>query len=136
MCLTGIKGKSILFELNTIRFPDSFPPDIMHLFFEGVTPAMYRHWSGNFFSKKQSQLNTNSSYYLKNSIWKAISSELIKNHKKMPGEFGCVPISLHYHKGYKAEDWMNWTILYSIPLLKDYLPSQYAKVIWLFIFNT
>ncbi len=96
---------------------------------------MYRHWSGNFFSKKQSELNTDSSYYLENSIWKAISSELIKNHKEMPGEFGRVPISLHHHKGYKAEDWMNWTILYSIPLLKNYLPSWYVKVICLDLYS-
>ena len=117
-----------MFELKTMRFPDSFPPDIMHLFFEGVTPAIYKHWSGNFFTQKSAHLNTDSSYYLKDSIWKAISLALNKNAKNMSGEFGRVLVSIHHYKSYKAEDWMNWTMLYSIPLLKNYLPSSYVKV--------
>ncbi|CAG8643935.1 7921_t:CDS:2 [Ambispora gerdemannii] len=90
----------------------------------GVTPAMYKHWSGTFFSKTHQDLNTDPCYYLKNSIWKTVSLELFKNSKKMPRDFGRVPVAIHHHKGYKAEEWMNWTILYSIPLLKNYLPSS------------
>ncbi|CAB5099842.1 unnamed protein product [Rhizophagus irregularis] len=37
-----IKGKSILFELSSIKFPRSFPIDIMHLFFENIAPQMFK----------------------------------------------------------------------------------------------
>ncbi|CAG8561309.1 19284_t:CDS:10, partial [Gigaspora rosea] len=47
---TGICGRSILFELKATKFPRSFPIDIMHLLFEGVTPWMYN--TGSNFEKK------------------------------------------------------------------------------------
>ena len=39
----GIKGLSELYKLKTILYPWSFPTDIMHLFFENVTPQMYAY---------------------------------------------------------------------------------------------
>ncbi|RIB20722.1 hypothetical protein C2G38_1920343, partial [Gigaspora rosea] len=56
----------ILFELNSIEFPTSFPIDIMHRLFENIAPAMLRHWSGTFF--KDSQIS-NADYILSNSDW-------------------------------------------------------------------
>ncbi|CAG8854095.1 21603_t:CDS:2, partial [Gigaspora margarita] len=65
-----VNGRSILLELKATKFPRSFPLDIMHLLFEGV------------------------------SFWI-----------------------------FKAEEWTNWTCLYSLPLLVNYLknPRDYAK---------
>ena len=40
---TGINGRSIFLELKSIRFPDSFPVDIMHGLFKNIAPAMFRH---------------------------------------------------------------------------------------------
>jgi hypothetical protein len=45
----GIRGESILLHLPSIDFPRSFPPDMMHLFFENVIPSMFRHYRGIFF---------------------------------------------------------------------------------------
>src|SRR6266540_6507353 len=42
--ILGIKEKSILFELQSIKFPKSFPIDIMHLFFENVASHMFKLW--------------------------------------------------------------------------------------------
>ena len=30
-----------------------------------------------------------------------------------------------YHNGYKAVEWRNWIILFSLPLLKAYLDKRY-----------
>jgi len=42
----------------------------------------------------------------------------------MPSEFGRPPMNIKYFKGFKAEEWMNWTILYSIPLLLPYMNKE------------
>src|SRR6266498_3195183 len=44
-----IKEKSILFELQLIKFPRSFPIDIMHLFFKNVASYMFKLWSNQIF---------------------------------------------------------------------------------------
>lgn len=67
---TGIAGKSRLMELRTLRymmwvgrvrtlltmvglrFPDSFPPCTMHLFFENTVQVMFEHYAGRFFVKR------------------------------------------------------------------------------------
>lgn len=66
---TGVNGRSILFELNSIRFPVSFPVDIMHGLFENVAPAMLRHWSGIFFKDDQ---DSGSNYVIPNNDWTEI----------------------------------------------------------------
>ncbi|RIB00947.1 hypothetical protein C2G38_1993627, partial [Gigaspora rosea] len=55
----------ILLELKSIKFPDSFPVDIMHSLFENIAPAMLQHWSGLFF--KDNQLS-NFEYTIPNSV--------------------------------------------------------------------
>ena len=39
-----VKGKSILGALPGIRFSWSFPPDVMHLFYENVIPIGIKHY--------------------------------------------------------------------------------------------
>ena len=118
----GVNGQSILFELKSIEFPTSFPIDIMHGLFENIAPAMLRHWSGNFF--KDDQIS-NSDYSLSNNDWIEIGKIMEKNRKNMPLDFGRLPIDIQrYSAGFKAEDWLNWVVLYSLPLLQNYLPER------------
>lgn len=44
LIFTEVNGHSILFELNSIRFPVSFPIDIMHKLFENVALALVWHF--------------------------------------------------------------------------------------------
>lgn len=44
----GLRGVPILSNLKGIDFPKSFPPDLMHLFYENILPAMFRHYRGVF----------------------------------------------------------------------------------------
>ncbi|CAI2198424.1 10112_t:CDS:2, partial [Funneliformis geosporum] len=51
-----------------------------------------------------------------------------QNQKMMPKEFGRHPINIQkYYSAFKAEDWYNWIVLYSISLLYDYLPERYIN---------
>jgi E3 ubiquitin-protein ligase DOA10 len=122
--LVGIKGLSELLKLKTILFPWSFPTDIMHLFFENVAPQMFAHWSGKFFTNNLSLSNNN--YELSKSQWESIGIQMEKIKKSMPIEIGRPPHDIFkYHNGYKAVEWRNWIILFSLPLLKTYLDKRY-----------
>ena len=61
-----------MFELRSVRFPDSFPVDIMHSLFENVAPAMFRHWTGTL-------LKLDDDFNISNDNWKQIGSIIEKN---------------------------------------------------------
>ena len=119
--ILGIKEKSILFELQSIEFPRSFPIDIMHLFFENVAPHMFKLWSNQFFKDNSNILP----FVLPKSSWEEIGQKMNENKKNIPLEFGRPPRNIFkHHAGYKAEEWANWITLYSVPLLKSHLQDK------------
>ena len=120
--ILGIKGKSILFELTSIKFPKSFPIDIMHLFFENIASQMFKLWSSRFF--KDDDLNT-TPFTISRSSWNTIGVLMQNNKKMIPLAFGRPSRNIFKHNaGYKAEEWANWITLYSVPLIKTYLPDK------------
>jgi len=120
--ILGIKGKSILFELTSIKFPRSFPIDIMHLFFENIAPQMFKLWSAHFF--KDDDLNA-TPFNISKSSWDVVGTLMQNNKKKMPLVFERPPRNIFKHNaGYKAEEWANWITLYSVPLIKTILPNK------------
>lgn len=123
---TGIKGSSELLKLKTILFPWSFPTDIMHLFFENVAPQMFAHWNRRFFNN----LLSNNDYELSKSEWESIGAQMEKMKQDVPTDIGRPPRDISkYHNGYKAVEWRNWIILFSLPLLGAYLDKRYlAKI--------
>nr|CAG8446845.1 3983_t:CDS:2 [Entrophospora candida] len=90
-CRFCVKEKSILFELKSIKFPKSFPLDIiMHLFFENV-------------AKKDLQ---------------EVGNILYNNKYNIPSN-GRIPRNIYKHSaGYKAEEWSKWILYFSLPLMK------------------
>jgi hypothetical protein len=120
--VAGVNGRSILFELESIKFPQSFPVDIMHGLFENIAPVMLRHWSGTFFKGSQDE---SSDYVLPQALWKDMGKIMDSNRKNMPLDFGRPPIDIQRHSAaFKAEDWSNWIQLYSLPLLQNFLPER------------
>ena len=63
-------------------------------------------------------------FNISKSSWDLIGSLMQNNKKNMPLEFGRPPRNIFKHNaGYKAEEWANWITLYSVPLIKNYLPE-------------
>ena len=83
--ISEIKGKSILFELLSIKFPRSFPIDIMHLFFENIVPQMFRLWSSHFFKDDSSNITP---YTIAKPSWDMIGKLMENNKTKIKG-FRC-----------------------------------------------
>jgi hypothetical protein len=94
----------------------------MHLFFENVAPQIFKLWSAHFF--KDDNLNQ-TSFIISKSSWNSIGILMQNNKKQIPSVFGRPPRNIFKHNaGYKAEEWANWIILYSIPLLKIHLEDR------------
>jgi hypothetical protein len=97
----------------------------MHCLFENVAPAMLRHWTGTFFRENKKDMIIDDDYILDAHVWTAIGKLLEDNKQNMPTEFGRPPIDIHKHShGFKAEHWLNWITLYSLPVLCDKLPER------------
>ncbi|PKC54218.1 hypothetical protein RhiirA1_507582 [Rhizophagus irregularis] len=128
----GIKNQSILYDLPSIKFPSSFALDIMHLMFENVAKYMVKHWFGVFF--KNVGENSNKPYILNKTIWTEIGNLMHTARKMIPSYLGRPPRNITlYYNSYKAEEWMAWIIMYSLPLLKDKLPIKYYEGWALFV---
>jgi len=92
----------------------------MHCLFENIAPAMFRHWNGTFFKDGRDD-----DYVLPVRSWTAIGQLLEKNRENIPADFGRPPIDIHkYSAGLKAEDWSNWVVFYSLPVLHNNLPLR------------
>lgn len=121
--MIGVNGRSILLELRSIDFSASFPIDIMHALFENIAPHMFRHFNSKFFSNET--LN-DTDYKISSGNWNEIIKIIEQNRKTMPMGFGRPPINIQkHHSAFKAEDWYNWIVLYSLLLLHDHLPTRY-----------
>ena len=93
----------------------------MHLFFENVALHMFKLWSNQFFKDNLNILP----FVLPKSSWKKIGQKMNKNKINILLEFERPPCNIFkHHARYKAEEWANWIILYSVPLLKSHLQDK------------
>jgi len=103
------------------QFPDSFPHDIMHLFFENIFPLLKEHWMGTGRFKNAKPVDPG--YQLAPHIWEQIGHETAEAYRTIPSEFfGALPDITD--SKYKAEFWSFW-IQYLGPIL---LHDQFPKV--------
>lgn len=109
---SGISHYSVLLELeyfDVIRFCTVDP---MHNLFLGTSKKMFQLWNDlKLFSKGQLK-----------EIEKRIKSI------EVPSDIGRLPMRISSNSGsYTAEQWKNWTLIYSIYCLKGILPDKHFK---------
>lgn len=109
----GIKGKSVLTDV--VDLVTGIPIDYMHCVLEGVTKWLVEKWFASF--------NHGSPYYIGRLI-KAVDSDLL--HQCPPHDFSRSPRSLEKHRHHwKANEFRNWLLYYSLPILTSFLPPLY-----------
>lgn len=119
---TGVNYAPIITKLPTIIPPRSFPLDFMHLVILNIFRRMFTHWTGRFPHTPP----VTCIYRISDATWKKIGSTTASNRQHMPLSFGSPYRDIYKHwKGFKAEEWKNWMLRLSIPLLQDHLPNQY-----------
>ena len=83
---------------------------------------MYVHWTGKYFNG----ISFNNDYKLLKSQWESIGEQMKNIKKDMPSEIGHSPRNIFkHHNGYKAVEWRNWIILFSLQFLKTYHDKRY-----------
>lgn len=56
------------------------------------------------------------------------------NSIEVPSDLGRIPINIESNYGsYTAEQWKNWTLIYSVYCLKDILPEEHFRC-WQLLF--
>ena len=79
----GIKGVPLLSALRSLKFPQSFPYNFMHLIWENLIPNLVLFWSGNYKGMDEGQ-----PYVLDPHIWQVIGATSAEASKMIPLSFG------------------------------------------------
>ena len=112
----GIKGPSAIADLPYFDMINGVVPDYMHCVLLGVCRQIATLW---FDSKSSTQpwyigLNT-----------ARIDANLMSI--KPPSTVSRAPRSVLERKFWKAHEWQNWLLYYSVPVLKGTLPNKYLS---------
>lgn len=107
----GIMGRSPLLSSN-FDLVASIPIDYMHAVLEGVVRRLVNMWINSIHHLQP--------YYIGRKI-ATIDNQLLQ--QRPPSEFSRPPRSIHKHlKFWKASEFRNWLLFYSLPLLLHVLP--------------
>lgn len=112
-CVQGVLGISPL--ASVLDLVESFPVDYMHCVLEGVTKWLMKAWFDSKFHNAPHYIGLHK---------RQIDTQLCS--QRPPKEFSRPPRSITEHFNYwKASEFKQWLLFYSLPLLLDYLPSLY-----------
>ena len=111
--VNGVKGVSPLSSI--LNLVNQIPLDYMHCVLEGVVKRLMHLWFDS--------CNHEKPYYLGKHL--RIIDQLLEKQRP-PHEFSRRPRSISKHLNYwKASEYKNWLLFYSVPILKGHLPSLY-----------
>lgn len=84
---------------------------------------MFRHWMGKFYPKNNER-NSND-YTISSKTWFEIGKIMEQSRSYMPPDIGRPPRNINKHSaGFKAVEWANWILLFSLLLLRERLPQR------------
>lgn len=123
----GINGVPILSTLPSLRFPDSFPIEFVHLF-ENVFPQLIDLWTGDYKGIGPGHED----YELGESVVEAIGQACSDSGITIPSSFGCrVPNIATNRYQFIAESWLLFMTLLGPVLLRQRFkkPAYYRHFI-------
>ena len=112
----GIKGRSILSEIDLLSFPQSFPFDYMHVAWENVMDTLVTLWSGNYKGLDEGVHR----YRIDKAAWKEVGTRGATTNSTIPSTFG-PQIPNIFEKGsfMSADMWSFWMRFLAPVLLRD-----------------
>jgi len=112
----GIKGRSILSEIDSLSFPQSFPFDYMHVAWENIMNTLITLWSGEYKSLDEGTHK----YRIDKAAWKEVGTRGAAANSTIPSTFG-PQIPNIFEKGsfMSADMWSFWTRFLAPVLLRD-----------------
>ena len=116
----GIKGTPLLSALGSLRFPQSFPYDFMHLIWENLIPNLVRFWSGDFKGMDEGQ-----PYVLSPRIWQAVGTTSAAATRTMPSSFGApIPNPATDRSCFTSSTWSLWSLFIAPTVLRGRFPDD------------
>ena len=121
---SGIKGVPLLSALASLRFPQSFPYDFMHLVWENLIPNLVLFWSGCYKGMDEGQ-----PYVLDPHIWQVVGSTSAEASKTIPSSFGApIPDPAKDRSYFTSSTWSMWSLFIAPTVLRGRFPeARYYK---------
>jgi len=117
----GIKGKSVLSDINSIRFPSSFPFDFMYLIWEGIIKTLIGLWTGDFKGIDEGK----EEYKIEAKWWKQVGAETATSGKTIPSSFGPnLPNIADSLSNISSDMWSFWALFIGPIVLQNYFTTQ------------
>ena len=102
----GIKGVPLLSALGSLRFPQSFPYNFMHLVWENLIPNLILFWSGHYKGMDEGQ-----PYILRPHIWQAVGTTSAAATRMIPSSFGTsIPNPTTDCSSFISSTWFVWSL--------------------------
>lgn len=102
----GIKGRSILSEVDSLSFPQSFPPDFMHAAWENTMKTLVTLWSGDYKGLDEGDRK----YRVDKAAWKEVGAQGAAASATIPSTFGPQIPNIFEKGSYMSADmWSFWT---------------------------
>jgi Transposase family tnp2 len=115
----GIKGTPLLSALGSLRFPQSFPYDFMHLIWENLIPNLVLFWSGRYKGMDEGQ-----PYVLSPHIWQAVGTTSAAATKTIPSSFGAsIPNPATDCSSFTSSTWSVWSLFIAPTVLQGRFPE-------------
>ena len=116
----GIKGVPLLSALGSLRFPQSFPFDFMHLVWENLIPNLVLFWSGCYKGMDEGQ-----QYILDSHIWQDVDTTSIEATKMIPSSFGVsIPNPATDRSCFTSLTWLVWSLFIAPTVLRCRFPQE------------
>jgi len=117
----GIKGVPLLSALGSLRFPQSFPYDFMHLIWENLIPNLVLFWSGRYKGMDEGQ-----PYVLNPDIWQVVGAISIEAMKTTPSLFGAaIPNPVKNCSYFTSSTWSVWSLFIAPTILQNCFPEEH-----------
>jgi hypothetical protein len=116
----GIKGTPLLSALRSLRFPQSFPYDFMHLIWENLIPNLILFWLGRYKGMDEGQ-----PYVLSPDIWQTVGTTSTAATRTIPSLFGApIPNPATDCSYFTSSTWSVWSLFIAPIVLKDRFPED------------
>jgi len=112
----GVKGRSILSEIDSLSFPQSFPLDFMHVAWENVMKTLVTLWTGEYKGLGEGCRK----YRIDKAAWKEVGARSAASSSTIPSAFGPHIPNVSEKGSYMSADmWSFWTRFLAPVLLRD-----------------
>src|SRR6267154_614298 len=117
---SGIKGIPFLSALGSLRFPQSFPYNFIHLVWENLILNLVLFWSGHYKGMDEGQ-----PYVLSPHIWELVGTTSAAATRTTPSLFGTsIPNPAKDCSSFMSSTWSVWSLFIAPTVLEGRFPED------------